>query len=119
MKQTFTIAVTWIALAASSSGELRVPAFTAYLEPDANAARVSQNSGITGWKNPNLKVLWFGEITAPGILDVSVALRLPTNAVSKLRLTAAGHSRETEVKGFGTNLAFARFGSFTIKDTGY
>ena len=98
---------------------LRVPAFTAYLDPDVNGARVSEKSGVTGWKNPNLKVLWFGEIKTPGALDAALALRLPTNAVSKLRLTVAGQSREAQVQGAGTNLVVARFGSFTIKDAGY
>ncbi|MEY4485314.1 MAG: hypothetical protein RL693_2766, partial [Verrucomicrobiota bacterium] len=29
--------------------ELRIPAFTAYLDPNPNGARVSKDNGITGW----------------------------------------------------------------------
>jgi hypothetical protein len=119
MNRIFFVTALLTVTAASLAAELRVPAFTAYLEPDANAARVSQNSGISGWKNPNVKVLWFGEVKTAGALDASLALRLPSNAVSKLRLTVAGQSRNAEVRGAGTNLAVARFGSFEVRETGY
>ena len=77
--------------------ELRVPAFTAYFDPDVRGARISRRSGITGWNNPELKVLWFGEIKTPGRLDCSVSLRLPTDITSKLRLTVAGQSHEIKI----------------------
>ncbi|MBI5386045.1 MAG: DUF3472 domain-containing protein [Verrucomicrobia bacterium] len=107
------------ALAATvAQAELRVPAFTAYLDPEVDGARVSSRSGITGWKNPGLKVLWFGEFKTLGTLDAVVELRLPEGAVSKLRLTVAGRAHETTVNGVATNV-FARFGSFEIKAPGY
>lgn len=119
MKNKFFTLALLLATVISRAEELRVPAFTAYTEPNANGARVSQNSGITGWRDPNLKVLWFGEIKTPGAIAAAVSLRLPTNAVSKLRLGVAGQSRDAEVKGAGTNLVLAHFGSFTIKEAGY
>lgn len=93
--------------------ELRVPACTAYLEPEANGAHVS-DKGITGWKNPALKVLWFGEIKTPGVLDCSVALRLLAGTTTKLRLTVAGQSREVTATG-----AVAHFGPFKVVTPGY
>jgi hypothetical protein len=97
--------------------EQRIPAATAYLDPDVDGARVT-SSGITGWKDPALKVLWFGEIRTPGTLDVSVALRLPEGAVSKLRLTVAGQSRETSVHGTAGAVT-ASFGKFDVRQAGY
>ena len=85
-------------LAFSLSGlgaELRVPASTAYLAPEVDGARVSARSGITGWKDAALQVLWFGEFKATGALHAAVALRLPEAATSNLRLTIAGQSRQT------------------------
>ena len=105
-------------LAMAARAELRVPAFTAYLDPNVDGARVSSRSGITGWRDPALKVLWFGEFKNTGKLDATVELRLPENTVSKLRLTVAGQSRETTVNGAATNV-FARFGTFGIKAGGY
>jgi hypothetical protein len=99
--------------------ELRVPAFTAYLEPDVDGARLSARSGLTGWRDPALKVLWFGELKTNGQLEVAVALRLPTNAVAKLRLTVAGQARETKIAGAGTEVVSAKFGTFEIKAPGY
>lgn len=104
---------------ATTAAELGVPAFTAYLEPDVSGARVSPRSGLTGWNDPALKVLWFGEIKTPGKLDCSVALRLPAGATSKLRLTVAGQSLEAAATGAGTSQVTADFGSFDIHQAGY
>lgn len=103
----------------TSHAELRIPAHTAYLDPDAEGARISSKSGVTGWKNPQVKVLWFGEIKTNGALEASLALRLPEGATSKLRLTVAGQSREATAKGAGTNEVRVSFGRFAIKEAGY
>jgi len=95
-----------------------VPAFTAYLDPNPSGASVSEKSSITKWSDPALKVLWFGEIKTPGKLDCSLALRLPVNASSKLRLTVAGQSHEAVAKG-AANGVMIHFGSFEFKQAGY
>ncbi|MEI9866457.1 MAG: DUF3472 domain-containing protein [Limisphaerales bacterium] len=98
---------------------MRVPAFTAYLDPDPEGAEVSQNSGISDWANPAIKVLWFGEIKTPGKLDCSLELKLPVDQETKLRLTLAGKSHDATVEGMGDNLVKADFGSFDIPTAGY
>jgi Domain of unknown function (DUF3472)/Domain of unknown function (DUF5077) len=103
----------------SSQAELRVPAFTAYLEPDADGARVSARTGITGWNNPALKVLWFGECKQAGKLDGGIVLRLPAKAESQLRMTIAGTAHEAVASGTGTNPVVVQFGSFEIATPGY
>ena len=114
------MAAALIALATSASAaELRVPGFTAYLDPDGRGARVSQRSGVTTWTDPATKVLWFGEIRTPGKLDCSIVLRLPTDAASKLRLSIAGQSHEATAKGAGADPVTADFGSFDIAQAGY
>jgi len=105
--------------AAAAATELRVPAFTAYLDPNVGGARVSARSGITRWDDPALKVLWLGRIKTAGELKCSVALRLPQDATSKLRLTVAGQSREASVSGAGSELVTAGFGSFDIAQASY
>jgi hypothetical protein len=104
---------------AASAVELRVPAFTAYFDPDVRGAHISTSSGISSWNDPKLKVLWFGWIKIPDTLDRRVALRLPTDVTSKLRLTIAGQSHEALVKGAGPDLLTADFGSFDIAKAGY
>ena len=124
-QQSHSFAFVWAVLyllgiaSAVSAAELRVPAFTAYLDPDVLGARVSPRSGITGWKDPELKVLWFGQIKTPGNLACSVALRLPIDATSRLCLTVAGQSHKVLVKGAGSDLVTADFGSFGITEAGY
>jgi hypothetical protein len=116
--RNYLLLICWIGLA-TCQAELRIPASTAYIEPDPDGARVSQRSGITGWKDPSQKVLWFGEIRTPGKLDCSVAVRLDSGAAGKLRLTVAGHSREATVTGAGSTAATVSFGSFDIASAGY
>jgi hypothetical protein len=102
-----------------AQAQLRVPAFTAYLSPDPDGARVSSRSGISGWTDPSLKVLWFGEIKNPGKLDCSVELRLPVGAETKLRLTIAGKSREAKANGTSGDPVKVDFGEFEIATAGY
>ena len=45
----------WVALATllltpELRAELRIPAFTAYIHPNVNGARVSERGGVTGWR---------------------------------------------------------------------
>ncbi|HPC93676.1 MAG TPA: DUF3472 domain-containing protein [Sedimentisphaerales bacterium] len=113
------VVLTVTALTRLAFGALQVPAFTAYLDPDMRGARVSESAGITRWTDPSVKVLWFGDIKTPGMLDCAVALRLPQGATSHLRLTVAGQSREASVTAAETGLVTAVFGSFDIAQTGY
>ena len=99
--------------------ELRVPAFTAYLDPLPAGAIVEAPAGISEWKGPALKVLWFGEISTAGKLDCSLALRLPTNSTSKLRLSLAGQSHEATAKSDGSGPLTVRFGTFDVATPGY
>jgi len=113
--------VSWILCAAPALGaELRVPATTAYLAPNAEGAQVSAKRGITGWRDPNVKVLWFGEFKAAGKLVASVALRLPKDAVCNLRLTVAGQAHEVTATGSGLEqVVTVKFGEYTIAEPGY
>src|ERR1017187_9860864 len=108
-----------MACAGESNAQLRVPACTAYLEPDPEGAHVSTRSGITGWQDPGLKVLWFGELKHPGGLECSLVLRLAAGAESRLRLTVGGKSQEVQAKGSGTNPVTVPFKAFEIATPGY
>jgi arylsulfatase A-like enzyme len=113
------IAAFFLCALCGAQGELRVPAFTAYLEPDPEGARVSASAGVSEWKEPSLTVLWFGDIKTPGRLDCSLLLRLPVGEESKFRLRVAGTAREASVKGMGDDLVKVAFGSFDVPATGF
>jgi len=108
-----------VAGAAESNAQLRVPACTAYLDPDPEGARVSTRSGITGWHDPGLKVLWFGELKHSGRLECSLLLRLAAGTESRLRLTVAGESQQALARGSGTNPVTVPFKAFEIAGPGY
>jgi len=99
--------------------ELRVPAYTAYLDTEERGIRVSERSGISGWSDPAVKVLWFGELKSAGDVTCTVSLALPAGEQTRLRLTVAGTSREASASGTGTNLVEVRFGAFPIAAPGY
>jgi len=104
-----------ISLGAPAAGAvLRVPACTAYLEPNADGANVSEANGITGWHDAGLHVAWFGEIKHPGKLTATVTLHLPKGGKSKLQL-AIGNQKHQAVAS-GETLAF---GEYMIEKAGY
>jgi hypothetical protein len=108
-----------LALGASAArAELRVSASTAYLDPDVEGARVSER-GISRWRDPGLKILWFGETKAPGSLSCSVVVRLAEGSQARYRLTVAGQSHEASVTGSGEGPVTTAFGSFEVQSTGY
>lgn len=106
-----------LSLASSAFAELRVPASTAYLDPDPNGAKVAKE-GISGWTNPQITVTWFGEIKSAGMLDASVVLRLPQGTDSRLRLTVDGQKKEAQASGKGQAVT-VKFGTFNIAKAGY
>lgn len=98
-------------LAFAARAELRVPAFTAYLDPDPNGAKVSKD-GIAGWTNPAITVSWFGEVKTAGKLDAAVSVS--TAEGTKFKLTVGGQSQEATASG-----TEVKFGEFTIAQPGY
>jgi hypothetical protein len=103
--------LTCSAISSIVAAELRVPAFTAYVDPNPDGARVSEKQGISGWTDEKRHVLWFGELKSVGALTASVSAK-PTN--SKLRLTIGNQKHDAKV----TN-GVADFGTFEIKKAGY
>lgn len=97
--------------------EVRVPASTAYLEPDRNA-RVSADQGITHWTDSEVKVRWFGNLKHAGKLNASIVVRLPAESKSRLELEVAGRRRELAVEGKAGPLT-VDFGEFEITAPGY
>ena len=65
---------------------LRLPAFTAYVSPDADkGAAVSEEKGITDWQRGQ-KLSWLGKLARPGAIELSVDLKLVGRV--RVRLTA-------------------------------
>lgn len=99
--------------------ELRVPAFTAYLDPDVNGARVRAPAGISNWRGPDLRILWFGEFKATGKVEVALALQLSADGTSRLKMTVGDQSREATAKGGEAGSVTVEFGTFEITAPGY
>ncbi|MEO8353422.1 MAG: DUF3472 domain-containing protein [Chthoniobacteraceae bacterium] len=98
--------------------EIRVPAFTGYLNPDPDGARVSKAGGISDWAENGQCVWWFGDFKNTGKLAASIELRLPKGRTSKLRLTIGEQTREATVTG-SDDVVTISFGNFTIAKADY
>jgi hypothetical protein len=112
----FPSGMAWFSVAAA---ELKVPAFTAYSDAQSERVRISQRSGISGWDDPAVKVMWFGNLRETGSLACAVSIKLPAGGKSKLRLTVADASREATATGEAGSDTTISFGSFEITKPGY
>lgn len=101
----------FLSLFLSARAEVRVPAFTAYLDRDPNGAQVSQD-GVRGWTDPALTVSWFGEFKTAGDLTATVALRAAEGV--KFKLSVGSESREATASA-----SEVKFGEFTVAHPGY
>lgn len=99
---------------ASTLAALQAPAFTAYIDPNPEGARVSEKHGITGWNDAAQQVFWFGELKAAGELTVALSVKLPPGGKSRLRLKIGDQKHEAEVMA-----GRADFGRYTIASPGY
>ncbi len=108
-----------IATASLHAEPLRVPAHSAYLFPEVNGARISENKPIRGWNNPDLKIAWFGEIKAAGKIDCAIEVTLPSGKASDLRFTLAGRSKDLKVTGNGDQPLRVELGQYEISKPGY
>ncbi len=101
--------------------ELRVPAFTAYGEPDPQALKVSEKRGVTNWSDAANKIVWHGNIKTPGKLEISLALRMPEtkSAEYKVRVAEKTLSAKASVGDDKEKVINVAFGSVEIEKPGY
>ena len=119
------LAVSGAALAAttgntssSAPAELHIPAFTAYLLPDADAARISANRPVLPFSSPGTRLAWYGLFRERGTFSASVNLRVPSGEAHDVRLAVGNTIRTATVRGRAGE-SRAEFGDFTVADTGY
>ena len=98
--------------------ELRVPAYTAYLAPDADAARVSLNRPVVPFARAGASIIWFGQFKMTGSITAAVGVHLPVGDSLKLRLSIGGTHHDAMARGGGDETRVV-FGAFAIHDTGY
>jgi hypothetical protein len=97
----------------SQPADLRIPAFTAYCEPRADALHFDGEKPVSGWKSADDLVAWYGDIRAVGPLAAAVVIHPPARQTVTLRLSVADQSRQVELTG-GDQPVTADFGTFTI-----
>lgn len=102
------------------AASLRIPAFTAYAEPDPEGVRISSRRGVSRWTNPAVSLHWYGHFPSTGDLGARLELRLPPGSESHLVLQIDGRSRETRVRGSGNDApVVADFGRWSLSRPGY
>ena len=109
----------FIAIAAPAFAELRVPAFTAYIEPNPEGARVSEAKGITRWRSPDQTVNWYGKFAAAGELTAQVELHVAENDTTRFKLSIGDQSHEVLATSEGKESLIVDFGRFQIAAPGH
>lgn len=97
----------------SQPAALRIPAFTAYSEPRADALRFDGERPVAGWKSTDDRLAWYGDLRAVGPLSAAVIVHLATGQTATLRLTVADQSRQVNLVGADQPVT-ADFGTFMI-----
>lgn len=101
-----------------SKTELRVPAFTAYVMPDADAVRISAARPVVPFVRAGTRLVWYGRFPVRGSVDAAVAVRLPAGEAVRLRLVVDRTPRDVATSGDADERRVA-FGRFDVVDTGY
>jgi Domain of unknown function (DUF3472)/Domain of unknown function (DUF5077) len=118
MYSTGALAVVVATLVSQPPAELRVPAYTAYLVPDANAASVRSGRSVSPFVQPGETLVWYGNFGQRGTMSAAVTVRMASTDVVRLRLVVGASHRDamaTPRAGEGR----VDFGRFVIADTGY
>lgn len=97
---------------------LEIPAHSAYVSPDPDAAVVRENQPIREWNDATQSISWYGIIKHPGDLDAAVEVTLPKGRDVLLAMTVEGKNRVAMVKG-NDAVQVVRFGSFAVGEKGY
>ena len=100
--------------------EWKVPGCTAYLFPNANSARITEEHGVTQWSDRSQSVNWYGRFESNGTLTAKVGVHLPMRVESRLELTVDGQTHQATVSGLGSQATvLADFGRFEIREASY
>lgn len=122
MKSTFVFGLAVGLIAAclpSFAEEIRVPAFTAYMLPNPESARFSEQRGVTRWTDASQSLNWYGQFQATGTLTAKVVLQPEAGTPLKLKLTIDGKSLERTAEANDKEFVTVDFGSFELTKTGY
>ena len=118
MKLHHAIAALLLTLSSAAWAELSVPAFTAYIAPNAHGAKVSKENGVTAWTKDGTKVLWFGEFKMRGTVHASVVVNVPVGKTLQLKLSLDQQQHSAVVQGGASNQKIS-LGDYSIVDQGY
>ena len=73
------------------TSKITLPAFTAYAVPDPESMSFSEKEGVTGWKDPDQSLSWFGTLKV-GFLQVKLRLKLPPKSTCRFAFLFEGES---------------------------
>ena len=116
----FSVAIAGLHSSHVFADELRVPAFTAYMLPNPESARISEQKGVTRWNDPSQSVNWYGKFETTGELKLKTELCLADGISSTFKVTVGKESREATATGLGFDKpVIVDFGIFKIETNGY
>ncbi|MBY0492510.1 MAG: DUF3472 domain-containing protein [Gemmatimonadaceae bacterium] len=95
---------------------LVVPAYTAYLHPDADGAPISPRRPVAPFTQPGRALQWYALLRHPGDLQLQVATH---GASGRWQITVGRDTRTGRISATRGDTTVIDFGTVTIRDTGY
>jgi hypothetical protein len=108
------------ATAQAADSVLAIPAFTAYLHPDADGAPISPRRPVAPFTQSGRALHWYGLLRHTGALQMRVAtIDTAHGPASRWRLTVGGDARPGRAGLTRGETTFVDFGTIAVRDTGY
>jgi hypothetical protein len=104
------------AIAQPTDAPLVVPAFTAYLHPDADGAPIGPRRPVVPFSQAGRSLHWYGLLRHAGALELQVAVH---GSAPGLTLRVGQETRRGRPGATRGDTTFVDFGRVAVRDTGY
>ncbi|MEI6741058.1 MAG: DUF3472 domain-containing protein [Gemmatimonadaceae bacterium] len=105
-------------LQSAPSTPLRIPANTAYTNPDPDAVRMVGNRPVAPFGEAGAQLVWYGRFATRGVLTASLELRVGSAAGRRVRLQMGGTARDATLPS-DTGIVTVLVGDFPVPDSGF
>ncbi len=104
----------------AAAEESVVPAYTAYLQPDFNAAQFSEDKGVTRWRDAKQTLNWYGLFRNSGKINIRVVIHRESGSASEWLLKVGSQEKTIKAAEIAQSQDVTLdFGSFEIQQVGY
>lgn len=107
---------------------VKIPGFTAFVEPKADGIDIRENDGVYKWSDKAQSVVWYGDLRDKGELEIALQVLAPDSESLQWRLSIEGQNPDAaknqkfalDATATGTgNVQTVDFGKIEISEPGF